>query len=92
MRNNQRILSRTTIFFGITTIFVAILYLLDYVNSSMIALLSGTTQILAGLTCIVREQQKIIQDNSKGNERVWVFIIIAGMVVIINAIIKEVIQ
>jgi hypothetical protein len=91
MKINEQPYLMLGIFFSAITICLSLLYLLNYVNGETMAIFLGITQLSFGLNQINMAQKKDSKGSNKGNKKVGIFYVIAGIVIVINVIIKMIV-
>lgn len=76
------------LFFGVITICLSLLYILNYVNGEIMVIFSGFTQLFLGFNQINTAQKTNSKGINAGNKKVGIFLVITGIVIIMNVIIK----
>ena len=75
-------------FFGAITICLSLLYLLNYVNGVIVGIFLGAAQLFSGFHQISMAQEKDSKGINKGNKKIGLLFVFAGVFLIINVIIK----
>ena len=88
MKINKQPYLMLQFFFGAITICLAFLYLLNYVNGVTVAVFVGGNQLFLGFHQISMAQVKDSKGIYKGNKKVGIFGVFAGIFIIVNVIIK----
>lgn len=88
MKFNEQPCIILAFFFGVITMFLAFLYILNYVNGETMAIFAGFTQLFLGINQINMAQNMDSKGIKNGNKTVGIYSLIASIFIFTNLTIK----